>query len=105
MTVGRFYTILVSAQSADTAYTRVAHTGSDEYGIDLHQPLGVQHIMALLLYAQEPLYAQLFRDSYFIDARNREELMRKHCGNFYWFGRFLYEAIGMRSVRGGVCAL
>ena len=94
MSVGQFNSILAKAVSiCSSEYTLTSRTMSDEYGIKMHQPLGVQHIMSLILYVQEPKYAKLFRQSYFGDARNVDELSREHCGNWYWFGRYLYEAI------------
>eukprot|EP01083_Nonionella_stella_P066811 176256_1 len=65
--------------------------GSDrdvDYGIDERQLIGVCHVAVVLIYTRHIYYARDFSRAYW--CWQNENLF---CDNFYWFGRYLYEAV------------
>eukprot|EP01083_Nonionella_stella_P079973 219527_1 len=59
-----------------------------DYGISHGQLIGVSHLVVVLIYTRDFYYASDFSRAYWL--WQNENLF---CDNFYWFGRYLYEAV------------
>eukprot|EP01084_Bolivina_argentea_P314752 545196_1 len=71
----------------------IATMKSRSYGILKYEPIKIQHIMAIIMYTDETQYSQQLTMSYLSYNTEKELIKRFHSNNFYWFGRFLFEAI------------
>ena len=64
--------------------------------------MGIEHVVALWLYCAYDELCYAFRKTYRGNLHHKEEdIQQLHYQKFYWFGRFLYEAVeffGMRYV-------
>eukprot|EP01083_Nonionella_stella_P318545 1164958_1 len=59
------------------------------FGIETNEPLGIQHLVAIFLFidARYTEYQSGLSRSYWLFSE------AVHCNNFYWTGRYLYEAV------------
>eukprot|EP01083_Nonionella_stella_P269388 911391_1 len=66
-----------------------------KYGIQVNEPLHIEHVLCVRFYCKYPNYCDKFRDSYrmIYVGDTKDDIIRRHCNNFYWFGRFLTAAI------------
>ena len=66
-----------------------------KYGIEKGDTIGIEHILAITFYCNFDDLQKQFTQTY--RAKNKDEpsedIVDKHCKNFYHFGRFLYAAI------------
>merc|ERR1712176_514786 len=64
------------------------------YGIKVNEPMHIEHILCAKFYCNYSKLCEQFRRSYrgSVDSTD-DDIMRKHCNNHYWFGRFLTTAI------------
>eukprot|EP01083_Nonionella_stella_P066812 176260_1 len=78
---------LHSKLEKDPANTALSNNSDEAYGISERQPIGVGHLLVVLIYTHHIFYARDFSRAYWY--WQNENLF---CDNFYWFGRYLYEA-------------
>eukprot|EP01083_Nonionella_stella_P190668 706103_1 len=69
-----------------------------KFGIEQFQSISVSHIICIIIYIEESEYSRAFTLSCLLlqstDSRADSEIkMKNHCDNFYWFGRYVFEAI------------
>eukprot|EP01083_Nonionella_stella_P152354 488215_1 len=79
---------LHSKLEKDPANTALSNNSDEAYGISERQPIGVGHLLVVLIYTHHIFYARDFSRAYWY--WQNENLF---CDNFYWFGRYLYEAV------------
>eukprot|EP01083_Nonionella_stella_P022304 61692_1 len=72
----------------------VCTTHSKNYGMTQYAPIDVAHILALIIYTEEILYSKWFTKSYLsLSCTDANKVIQHHCNHWYWFGRYLFEAI------------
>ena len=70
------------------------YTQNDHYHIRFGHYLGIEHVLALHLYCGYTDLCEKFRKTYRGRYDEKEEVIQKrHYSRFYWFGKFLYEAV------------
>eukprot|EP01084_Bolivina_argentea_P249776 418285_1 len=65
------------------------------YGIKIDERMHSENILCVFLYCNHSQLCEKFRQSYRNENYNdlNEVIIKRHCHNFYWFGRFLTTAI------------
>eukprot|EP01084_Bolivina_argentea_P069955 127232_1 len=72
----------------------VATKDSKNYGIIKYAPIDVGHILALIIYTEEIIYSRLFTRSHLsLNCTDPDIIIKNHCNNWYWFGKYLFETI------------
>ncbi len=71
-----------------TINSMIANKTSRKFGIQQYQPIDIRHIMAIIIYTDETGYSHALNRSFW--TTNKQTL---GCQDFYWFGRYLFEAI------------
>eukprot|EP01084_Bolivina_argentea_P163647 284659_1 len=67
----------------------------EKYGIKVNEPMHIEHVLCIKFYTNYSTLCERFRKSYRkIHADDTtDDIIRRHCNNHYWFGRFLTTAI------------
>eukprot|EP01084_Bolivina_argentea_P223319 377873_1 len=68
--------------------TAVSEEHNKYFGIESNQLISVSHLVVVLIYAEKVRFARKFNEAY----RYWQDT-NVFCENFYWFGRYLYEAV------------
>ena len=70
------------------------NANNDYYCVRFGHRMEIQHIIALYVYCNVDTVCYHLRKTYCGEPdKTNEEIERKHYDRFYWFGRFLYEAV------------
>eukprot|EP01083_Nonionella_stella_P081885 225813_1 len=93
ITAAAFNKILAKSKDIHRRVNMISSTSSTGYGISRYEPIRVQHIVAIIMYIYETEYSKELTRSYLQLNVDKELLIKFHCSNFYWFGRYLFEAI------------
>eukprot|EP01083_Nonionella_stella_P279631 951219_1 len=66
-----------------------------KYGIKVNEPMHIEHVLCIKFYCNYSNHCEKFRRSYRkMDVSDtKDDIIRRHCNNYYWFGRFLTTAI------------
>ena len=88
----------------DTEYVQQnyrANRNEDRYGVVEDEAIGIECILAILFYCN---FDELQRDFCRTFRKMKEgdtaaDIIRRHCDNFYWFGRALFVAINFYGER------
>lgn len=83
-----FYKHLQTALSLMEKVNLTATESSKRFGIRKHQKVDVRHVLAIVIYTAETRYCHELNRSFWTESG-----LDIHSQNFYWFGRFLFEAI------------
>eukprot|EP01083_Nonionella_stella_P002174 6247_1 len=96
----RFNRHLAKAKKILTERFLIMSSTADDikFGIEQFQSISVSHIICIIIYIEESEYSRAFTLSCLLlqstDSRADSEIkMKNHCDNFYWFGRYVFEAI------------
>lgn len=96
---------MTSKQWQDTLMKALTHLDSDKikvgkrykakradkkYGIEKGQEMGIMNIMAILMYCNYTDLQRRFTQTFYKmdDNQTEQSIEGKHCGNYYWFGRY-----------------
>eukprot|EP01084_Bolivina_argentea_P141518 248672_1 len=93
ITASTFNKLLSKANRIHNKINLIARISSKKYGISQYEPIRIQHIMAIIMYIDETQYSQALSKSYLLNNVDKELIIQFHANNFYFFGRYLFEAI------------
>ena len=67
----------------------LAKKSDSKYAVDEDDPLGVENIVAVLLYCDLDNLQKKFNESFRkrMESDTEKDIQIRHCENFYWFGR------------------
>eukprot|EP01084_Bolivina_argentea_P302137 521466_1 len=72
----------------------VACRSDKNFGIEKHQPMGVEHLLTLIIYVNKEKYARALAKSYLLlNNVDASSVIQSHQSDFYYFGRYLFVAI------------
>eukprot|EP01084_Bolivina_argentea_P177483 306906_1 len=65
-----------------------------EYNIIRNEPIGIRHILALIIYTDLSTFCTKFRETYrkMKENETEDEITKRHV-QLYWYSRFLFESI------------
>eukprot|EP01083_Nonionella_stella_P040217 109293_1 len=66
-----------------------------KHAIKVNEPMHIEHILCLKVYCNYSNHCEQFRRSYRkmgVDDTD-DDVIRRHCDNYYWFGRFVTAAV------------
>eukprot|EP01083_Nonionella_stella_P150959 481748_1 len=97
MNMTRWNALLCKAKEIYRRINMFSRSESNKnYGIERYMPIGIQHIIGIQIYTESTDYAHQLSRSYWrmrLDKSNEAMIAHQHCNNFYWIGRFLFEAV------------
>jgi len=77
-------------------YHRACNANNDHYQFRFWDRMRIEHVLALLFYCNHSWLCYEFRKSFRAALHSDEEpqsTIDRHYAEWYWFGRFLYEAV------------
>lgn len=83
-----FYKHLQTALSLLSKVELTAIESSKRFGIRRHQKVDIRHVLSIVIYTAETRYCHALNRSFWAESGSDA-----HSQNFYWFGRFLFEAV------------
>eukprot|EP01083_Nonionella_stella_P165564 551065_1 len=66
-----------------------------KYGIKVNEAMHIEHVLCIKFYCNYSCHCENFRKTYrrIHVSDTKDDIIRRHCNNHYWFGRFLTTAI------------
>eukprot|EP01084_Bolivina_argentea_P284190 486953_1 len=73
----------------------IANESDEFYGIKKDDSIHIEHCISINIYCSKSDLCTEFRKSYRAQNKNdtKNDIINRHCANFYWLGRNIYSAI------------
>eukprot|EP01083_Nonionella_stella_P055892 147383_1 len=93
--------LFLEMESVRANYEANDHGQQKEYGVKCGELIGVDNVVAILFYCNfdelQNEFSKTFRKKEEYDTE--QDIIDRHCKNFYWFGRALFVAINFYGQR------